>query len=398
MKRIWIVFLLMTALTVPFAAGQVSKGQNPKPLKVALVFDIAGRGDSGFNDMAYKGLEKAVADLGVQAVYIEHKRNLELDHALNRAALEADMVIGVGFVFSDKLNQLAERHPDKKFACVDYSVKTDGQGRTIATPPNLSGLQFKEEEGSFLVGAVAALKSRTGKIGFVGGMDCPIIRKFEAGYLAGAVAVRPDIRVLSKFAGITGQAFNDPEKGNELAIRLYQEGADIVYHASGATGTGVFQAAKKMKKLAIGVDVDQSAMAPGLVLTSMTKNVNMAVFESVRAFVLGNFSGGLKTFGLRENGVGFVHNDKNKKLISADIYDRVLALKAKIISGELTVPAAVEHRQMLSRKELQDILSRIQVEITAGLNKLDGDLRFGAQSLIGKDLTGDFARGVLTGC
>ncbi len=226
-------------------------------------------------------------------------------------------------------------------------------------------------------------------------MDSPIIRKFQAGYLAGASSVRPDIRVSSKFAGITGHAFNDPQKGYTIATRMYEEGVDIIYHASGATGAGLFQAAKKMNRLAIGVDIDQSAQAPGLVLTSMTKHIDAAVFESVRSYVQGNFSGGLKTFGLKENGVGFVYNDQNKHLIPADIYDRVLALQAKIISGEIAVPVVSQHKPLLSRKDLQEILSQLHGEIMTGLKKLDGDLRRSAQALFGKDLKGDYAREVL---
>lgn len=191
MKRIWMVFSLMMALAAPFVAAQASPAQNSNPLKVALFFDIGGRGDGGFNDSAYNGLEKAVAVLGVKADYIEHKRNLELEHDLIRAAAsEAGMIIGVGFAFSDTLNKLAAQYPHKKFVCVDYSVKYDDKGRIAPLPANLAGLLFREEEGSYLVGAVAALKSKTGKIGFIGGMDSPIIRKFQAGYLAGASAVR----------------------------------------------------------------------------------------------------------------------------------------------------------------------------------------------------------------
>lgn len=194
MKSIGMVFTLMLALVTPSVAAQVSPVHNPTPPKVTLIFDMGGRGDGGFNDSAYRGLEKAVAELGVKAVYIEHKRNLELEHAVNQAAAsDAGMIIGVGFAFSDTLKKLAEHYPQKKFVCVDYSAAYDDTGRIAPLPANLAGLQFREEEGSYLVGAIAALKSKTGTIGFIGGMDSPIIRKFQAGYLAGARAVRPDI-------------------------------------------------------------------------------------------------------------------------------------------------------------------------------------------------------------
>jgi basic membrane protein A and related proteins len=396
MKRIWAFSLLMLVLVISFAVAQDTLAQAPTPLKVTLIFNIGGRGDGGFNDSAYRGLEKAVADLAVKAAYIEHKRNLDLEHAVNEAAAsDAGMIIGVGFAFSDKWNKLAVQYPDKNFVCVDYSAKHDDEGRVMPPPANLAGLIFKEEEGSYLVGAMAALASKTGTIGFIGGMDSPIIRKFQAGYVAGANAVRPGIRVSSKFTGLTGQAFNDPQQAYRIATRMYGEGTDIIYHASGATGAGLFRAAKQMNRLAIGVDIDQSAQAPGLVLTSMTKNIDVAVFESVRSCVRGNFSGGLKIFGLKENGVGFVYNDQNKKMMTADIHEKVLALQAKIIAGELVVPVVGQHQPLLSRKDLQDVLSRLQSEITAVLNKLDGDIKLSAQALYGKDLKSDQARNAL---
>lgn len=178
-------------------------------------------------------------------------------------------------------------------------------------------------------------------------------------------------------------------------MRMYGEGADIIYHASGGTGAGLFRAAKETNRLAIGVDTDQSAMAPGLVLTSMTKNIDVAVFETVRSFVRGNFAGGLKVFGLKENGVGFTYNDRNRKLIPADIHDRVLALQAKIVAGEVVVPVESRHKHLLSRKDLQGILSRLQGEVAAVVNKLDNDLKLSAQALAGRDLKGEYAREVL---
>ncbi len=396
MKRIGSIFLLLPALLAFLATAREAPAQDRTPLKAVLVFDVGGRGDGGFNDAAYNGLEKAVADLGVKAVYVEYKRNLELDRALAEAAVsDAGMIIGVGMVFSERLTKLAAQYPDKRFACVDYHVRYDDRGLIEPLPANLAGLTFREEEGSYLVGALAALTSRTGRIGFVGGMDNPIIRRFQAGYLAGASAVRPDIRVLSRYAGITGHAFNDPQKGYRIAAAMYRQGVDVIYHASGPTGEGVFRAARKMKRLAIGVDMDQSAQAPGLVLTSMTKHVDVAVYESVRSCVEGNFSGGLKSFGLKEKGVGFVYNDGNRKLIPAGVLDRVLALQEKIVAGEVTVPAVVPHRPVHSRKELRDLLSTLHTEIQGALDRLDGDLKRSAGKLAGRDLKGGDARRVL---
>lgn len=395
-KRTRVGFWLVLFFAASLIMVQVSLAQNPKPLKVVLIFDIGGRGDGGFNDSAYRGLEKAVAELGVKAVYIEHKRNLELDQAVHEAAAsDAAMIIGVGFAFSETFNKLAAQYPEKKFVCVDYSVKPDDKGRSITLPANLAGLTFREEEGSYLVGALAALTSKKGKIGFVGGMDNPVIRKFQAGYLAGANAVRPGIRVFSRYAGMTGHAFNDPVKGYRLATRMYQDGADIIYHASGATGAGVFRAARELNRLVIGVDVDQSPQAPGFILTSMTKNIDVAVLESVRSLVQGNFTGGLKTFGLKENGVGFVYNDRNRKMIPAGVYEKVRVLRAKIVAGELVVPQTTRHKTLLSRDDLQVILERMRSEIVAALEKVDTDLRQSARDLSGRDLKGREARTAL---
>ena len=396
MKRKWLVSVGMLVVAVVLSIAQDSIAQQLFSIKVALIFDIGGREDGGFNDSAYRGLERAVSELGVKAVYLEPDGSLDREIALNSAAAsDADLVIGVGFIFSDKMNELAARYPAKKFVCVDYNIRYDNQGQIKPFPGNLSALLFREEEGSYLVGAIAALKSRTGKIGFLGGMDSPIILRFQAGYLAGAKSVRPDIRVLSQFTGLTGKAFNNPQKGYLLAERMYGEGADIIFHAAGVTGEGLFLAAKKRHLWAIGVDIDQSSLAPGLVLTSMTKHVDVAVFESVKACAAGNFSGGVKSFGLKENGVGFVYDDYNKGLIPGDIHDKVQAIQGKIISGELTVPTVDSSKPLLSRNDLRDVLTELKDEIKVVLEKLDSDLKLGAKMLSGMELNSDRARSVL---
>ncbi|MFH0995359.1 MAG: BMP family ABC transporter substrate-binding protein [Pseudomonadota bacterium] len=392
MKRKWMVSLGLLVVAAVCLIVQVAFAQKTLPLKVTLIFDIGGRGDGGFNDSAYRGLERAVADLGVKVVYLEPGNSLDRENALNAAAAsDAEMIIGAGFVFTDPMNALAAQYPDKKFVCVDYGIRFDKQGRIKPFPENLAALLFKEEEGSYLVGAIAALKSRTGKIGFIGGMDNPIIRKFQSGYLAGAKAVRPGIKVFSEFAGITGKAFNDPAKGYLIANRIYGQGADIIYHAAGVTGEGLFRAVKNRHLLAIGVDIDQSAQAPGLILTSMTKHVDVAVFESVKACVEGNFSGGVKSFGLKENGVGFVYDDYNKALIPESIHDKILLLREKILSGELIVPAVGDGKPLLSRNDLRDLLSELKEEITTALTRNDSDPKYGEKMLSVMELNGIIA-------
>ncbi len=250
------------------------------------------------------------------------------------AAGGSQLVFGVGFLFSDDIRQLATEFPSVKFACVDYTVK---EGETL--PPNLAALKFKEEEGSYLVGALSGLLTRTRTVGFVGGMEIPLIKKFEAGYRAGVRAVDPEVHVIVKYAGTTGTAFKDPTKGKELALAEYQQGADIIFHASGSTGHGVFEAARDHGKLAIGVDSDQYDEAPGHVLTSMVKHVEVAVFNTIKAAASGQFRGGVQVFGLAEDGVGWVYDTRNQSLIPAAAKDRVDSLRAEIIAGRIHVPA-----------------------------------------------------------
>ena len=324
------------------AAGCARKAESPaasaaKPgaLKVGLVFDIGGRGDKSFNDAAYAGLERAQKELGIEFQTLETGEGSDREAQMRQlAAGGSQLVFGVGFLFTDDIKSLAKEFPAVKFVCIDYTVTP---GDTL--PPNLAALKFKEEEGSYLVGALAALLSHTGTVGFVGGMQIPLIRKFEAGYIAGVHAVKPADRVISKYAGTTGAAFKDPTKGKELALSEYHQGADIIYHASGSTGLGVFEAARQEKKLAIGVDSDQYDQAPGTVVTSMVKRVDNAVFDCIQKATAGNFESGVQEFGLREKGVGWVFDARNQAQIPAPVKATVDSLEAEIIAGRITVPS-----------------------------------------------------------
>jgi basic membrane protein A len=306
-----------------------------KNFKIGLVFDVGGLGDKSFNDSAHRGLMKAKNDLGVQVQYIEPGEGSERESAMRQRAAKGDnLVIGVGFIFSDDITKLAKEFPAVKFACIDYN-KPSGVDKI---PENLVGLRFREQEGSFLVGAVAGRVTKSKKLGFVGGMKIPLIRKFEAGYEAGVKQVCPDCQVFSGYAGTEPKAFADPTKGKELALAQYGRGADIIYHASGKTGDGVFDAAKEKKKLAIGVDSDQYPVAPGFVLTSMIKNVDVAVFETIKKVVENKFESGEYEFGLKDGGVGFVYDDNNKDKIPQAVADEVKGLAQQIIDGKITVP------------------------------------------------------------
>jgi basic membrane protein A len=309
-------------------------GEAPR-LKVAVVYDVGGRGDKGFNDLAYRGVEEAKKDLGIEYVVAEPTEGSDRETHLRRfAAGDAGLIFGIGMLFTDDITRIARAFPQKKFACVDYIVPEAGE-----LPPNLLALKFREEEGSFLVGAVAGLLTRTNKVGFVGGMETPLIRKFEKGFTAGVKALNPSCEVAATYAGVTDRAFADPTKGKELAISLYNGGADIIYQAAGATGLGVFKAAEEMGKRAIGVDSDQADEAkPRVIITSMLKGVDRAVFETIKDTLEGRFHGGVKELGLKEDGVGYVYDDKNRDIIGEENHQKIEQLKARIIHGEIIVP------------------------------------------------------------
>ncbi len=330
-----ILFILL-AVSLFISCGKKSTEEKPSVLKVGLVFDVGGRGDKSFNDAAYRGLEKAKKELGIEFEYIEPGPGGEREAALRQFAARPDITIifGIGFIFTDEITQIAQEFPDKKFACVDYTVIP---GKTI--PPNLIALEFKEEEGSFLVGAIAGLVTKTNTVGFIGGMESPLIKKFQVSYEAGVKYVNPGCNVLIGYAGVTGDAFKNPGKGKELALGQYSKGADIIYHASGVTGLGVFEAARETKKFAIGVDSDQYDEAPGHIVTSMTKIVDVSVYECIRQVKEGTFTGGkIETFGLKSKGVDYVYNEKNQNFITSEIHKKVEAIREEIINGKIVPP------------------------------------------------------------
>jgi basic membrane protein A len=323
--------VLLLALGLPLRQEQAAG----KRVRVGLVFDVGGLGDKSFNDGAYNGLLRAAEELDVESRYVEPGDGSDRESALRELAAEGrDLVIGVGFIFTDDMRAAAERFPNVKFACIDYSLVPGAP----PPPPNLAALRFREEEGSFLVGALAALVSKSKKVGFVGGMDIPLIRKFEAGYKAGVREVCPECEALAAYAGTEPKAFADPTTGKELALAQYARGVDVIFHASGKTGIGVFNAAAEKGKLAIGVDSDQFHDAPCCVLTSMTKGVDVAVFDVVKEVATGRWRGGVRELGLAENGVGYVLDERNRHWISPEVEARVEALRARIIAGEIEVP------------------------------------------------------------
>ena len=316
-----------------------AKPQASEGLDVGIVFDVGGRGDKSFNDGAYLGGERAEKELGARVHFIEPGEGSDREAGLRLLAAEhMDLVIGVGFIFTDDLTALAKEYPNVHFAGVDYALATDSTGAVIPPPPNLAALKFREEQGSFLVGALAALVGKSKRVGFIGGMDIPLIHKFEAGYRAGVKQVCPDCTVVAQYAGVTPEAFRNPGRGKELALAQYQSGVNVIFHASGSTGLGVFEAARQTGKLAIGVDADQYNEAPGFILTSMVKGVDAAVYDAIKRVKDGKFTGGIYQFGLAENGVGYVYDENNRTLIPDSVRARVEALRQQIIAGKINVP------------------------------------------------------------
>ncbi len=334
-----VVFAAGLALSTSLlpARDELPKGRGRfEHVRIGLVFDVGGRGDKSFNDAAYEGLSRAARELGVTTEIVEPTGAEDREAAMRLfAARGFDLVIGVGFIFSTDVNVVARAFPKTGFACIDYSPPFDGS----AIPDNVAGLTFREEEGSFLVGAVAGLVSQKKNVGFVGGMDIPLIHKFEAGYRAGVLEVCPACTVHAAYAGTTPEAFRDPAKGKALAISQISAGADVIYHASGTTGHGVFEAARDMGVHAIGVDSDQYDEMPGTVLTSMIKRGDVAVFEAIKAIAEKRFQGGISVFGLAEEGVGYVSEGEHAKGFGDDIKRRVAELKELVKQGKIRVPS-----------------------------------------------------------
>jgi len=326
-----------TTTAAPATTAAPTTTAAPEPdFKVAVAYDLAGRGDGGFNDLAYNGAEQAAAELGLELTEVTAKAEDTDQDRSDRLRLLADSghnpIIAVGFTYAGPVAEVAAEYPDVWFGIVD-----DG----TVEAPNVAGLVFAEEEGSFLVGVVAALESETGHVGFIGGVNVPLIVKFEAGYIAGAQAVNPDIEITSTYLSQPPDfsGFNDPAKGKEAAKGMFDAGADIVYAAAGGSGGGLFEAATEGGYLAIGVDADQyHTAAPevrDVIMTSMLKNVNVATHAFTTQVVDGSAQAGVNLFDLEAGGVGY---STSGGLID-HIVGEVDAYAEQIISGDITVPA-----------------------------------------------------------
>lgn len=300
--------------------------------KVGIVFDIGGKDDRSFNAAAYQGVLRAKRELPITLRDVEPGDPTSIEPALRAFAQYGyHTTIGVGFAQGPILKQVASDYPQLHFVIID----------SVADLPNVASLLFKEHEGSFLVGMIAAYTSKTGILGFVGGMDIPLIHKFATGYEEGARYVNPKIRVIKNFVGITDAAWNNPGKGRELANAQYEQGADIIFQAAGNSGLGVFDAAEAYGKFAIGVDANQNWIKPGYILTSMIKRIDNAVFSVIKEEVEGNFRGGVHVYGLENDGVGYALDEYNKPLIPDEVIEKVEAAKREIIAGRIKVTDAM---------------------------------------------------------
>jgi basic membrane protein A and related proteins len=312
------------------ASGAPSGNVNLKGVKVGIVFDSGGLGDGSFNDSANRGAERAIKELGATVKHVDSKSIKDFEPNLSALAQQGfDIVFAIGITQETALKAVAAKYPKINFAIVDGTVDA----------PNVRCLKFSEEEGSFLAGYLAALTSKSTKLGFVGGMDIPLIHKFYAGYVAGAKTANPAIEVLApKYTG----SWDNVDAGKSNAAILFGQGADIVYHAAGRAGQGVIASAKEQNKLAIGVDSDQDGLAQGFVLTSMIKKVDESVFSTIQDVKDGKFSGGTKIYDLKSNGVGLSEMKYTQDKLPKDAMAKVDEMKAKIISGEIKVPTTEE--------------------------------------------------------
>lgn len=289
----------------------------------AVVYDMGGKFDKSFNESAYRGIERWKKETGKPYLEFEIANETQREQALRRMAERgASPVIGIGFGQAAAMEKIAREFPKLQFALIDMVVPL----------PNVQSVLFKEQEGSFLVGVMAAVASKTGKVGFIGGMDIPLIRKFQCGYEQGAKYANPETEVLANMTGTTGAAWADPARGGELAKAQFGRGVDVVFAAAGGTGVGVYQAARDAGRLAIGVDSNQNHLQPGTMLTSMLKRIDVAVYGAAKAY-----KPGVTILGLKEGGVDYAMDEYNARLVSPEMKKKVEAAKADIIAGKIRV-------------------------------------------------------------
>ena len=293
-----------------------------------VIYDLGGKFDKSFNEGVWNGARQFTADTGIEFRDFEIQTDSQRVQALRTFARRGhDPILAVGFQYASSLEKVASEFPETRFAIID----------AVVDQPNVQSIVFREHEGAFVVGLLAAMASQTGKLGFVGGMDVPLIRRFACGYVLGATHARPDIQIFQNMTGTTGAAWSDPVKGAELARSQFDRGADVIFHAAGSTGLGVLQAAADAGKLGIGVDSNQNHLHPGSVLTSMLKRVDVAAYEVFDAARRGTWVAGVRELGLYEGGVGWALDEHNSELVSPVMKAAAEQAVAAIKGGEIRV-------------------------------------------------------------
>ena len=331
-ERLALVLILALALMLPACGAAGAREEAGGKLRVGIVFDIGGKDDKSFNAAAWDGVKRAAEEFSLHLRDVEPGDPTSLEPSMRAFAERGyDLIIGVGFAQAPIMERVARDYPNLKFAIVDGVIDY----------PNVASLLFKEHEGSFLVGMIAGKTSKTGKVGFVGGMDIPLIHRFATGYAEGAKYVNPKIEVYENYVGVTDGAWNNPGKAKELATAQIERGADVLFQAAGNSGLGVFDAAEETNKLAIGVDANQNWVKPGFILTSMIKRVDVAVYNTVKETLEGKFKGGMHLFGLDNDGVGYAMDEYNQPLIPQSVLDEVERAKKEIINGHIKVTDAM---------------------------------------------------------
>lgn len=348
------VFLLVACVVSSLVSACTERTEAKRDgcnIKVGIVFDIGGKNDRSFNAAAWEGVKRARQDLKICLYDVEPGNPTSIEPAMRAfAEKNFDLIIGVGFAQGPIMQKVAVDYPNMKFAIVD-GVIFEADGKTPLK--NVASLVFREHEGSYLVGIIAAEKSKTGKLGFLGGMEIDLIKKFQKGYEEGARSVNPNVELIANYVGVTDGAWNNPGKGKEIALAQIEKGADVIFTAAGNSGLGAFDAVEQYgrdpqtgeaNKFVIGVDSNQNMVKPGFVLTSMVKRVDNAVYDVVKEVLSNSFRGGFHAFGLDKDGVAYAMDEHNKSLIPDDVIAKAEEARKRIIAGEIKVTDAMAEK------------------------------------------------------
>lgn len=348
MKNLFVLLVISVVIFGASSCGGVTEAKREGcNIRVGIVFDIGGKNDRSFNAAAWEGVKRAEKDLNICLYDVEPGNPTSIEPAMRAfAERNFDLIFGVGFAQGPIMQKVANDYPNIKFAIVDgVIIEKDGTPKM-----NVASLVFREHEGSYLVGMIAASKSKSGVLGFLGGMDIPLIHRFETGYEEGARSVNPNIKVVDNYVGVTDGAWNNPGKGKELALSQIEKGADVIFTAAGNSGLGAFDAVEQYgidpqtgeaNKFVIGVDSNQNGVKPGFVLTSMVKRVDNACYDVVKELLEGRFNGGFHVFGLDKDGVAYALDDFNRKLIPQDVIQKVEDARTRIGTGQIKVTDAM---------------------------------------------------------